>query len=62
MEARIAMLEAAVQPIQHDVKDVKADVRELRQNARTDFFITWGALIAGFLGLAALMARGFHWL
>lgn len=62
MEARVAKLEAAAEHIQSDVRDVKADVRELRVNARTDFFITWGGMIAGFLGIAGLIAKGFHWL
>jgi len=41
---------------------VKADVRGLRADARTDFRILFGAIIAVALGLAGLMAKGFHWL
>lgn len=62
MEARVAKLEAAIGHIESDMKDLKADVREVRSNARTDFMITWGALIAGFVGMAGMMAKGFHWL
>jgi hypothetical protein len=62
MEARVARLEASIEHIQSDVKDIKSDVRELRANGRADFFVTWGALIVGFLGIAGLMAHGFHWL
>lgn len=62
MESRVAKLEAAVEHIQSDIKDVKADMRELRQNARTDFIITWAALLGGFVGIAGMMAKGFHWL
>lgn len=62
MEARIAKLEASVGHIERDVSDIKSDIRELRRDGRTDFRVTWGAMIAGFLGIAALMARGFGWL
>jgi hypothetical protein len=62
MEARVAKLEASIQHIQTDVADIKNDVRSLRDNARTDFRILFGAVITVALGLAALMARGFHWL
>jgi hypothetical protein len=62
MEARIAKLEAVVEHIQSDLGDIKRDIREIRSDARTDFRVTWGAMIFGFLGLAGLMARGFHWL
>jgi hypothetical protein len=62
MEPRVAKLEAAVEHIQRDIGDIKADVRALRDNARSDFHIVFGALIAVALGLAGMMARGFHWL
>lgn len=62
MEARIARLEATIEHAQRDISDIKQDVREMRSSMRTDFLITWGGLIAGILGLAGLMAKGFHWL
>ena len=62
MEARVAKLQAGLEHIQSDMKDLKGDVREVRSNARTDFIITWAALIAGFVGIAGMMAKGFHWL
>jgi hypothetical protein len=61
MEARVAKLEASVEHIQRDTADIKSDIRTLRDNARTDFRILFGAIIAATLGLAGLMARGFHW-
>ncbi len=61
MEARVAKLEAAIEHIQTDIADIKGDVRSLRDNARTDFRVLFGAVIAVALGLAALMAKGFHW-
>jgi len=42
--------------------EIKSDVRALRDNARSDFYILFGAVIAVALGLAGMMARGFHWL
>lgn len=62
MEARVAKLEAGLEFVQRELSDIKADTREIKKDARTDFRITWGALIAGFLGIAGLMAKGFLWL
>jgi hypothetical protein len=62
MEARVARLEATVGHIQTDTTDIKAEIRQMKQNARADFLITWGGMIAGFLGMAGLLARGFGWL
>ena len=73
MEPRVAKLEAAVEHIQRDISEIKSDVRALRDeiksdvralrdNARSDFHILFGAVIAVALGLAGMMARGFHWL
>jgi hypothetical protein len=62
MEARVAKLEATVEHIQRDLTDIKQDVREIRSSMSTDFRLTWGGLIALALGLAGLMAKGFHWL
>jgi hypothetical protein len=61
MEARVAKLEAGVEHIQRDIGDIKADVRTIRDHARTDFRILFGGIIAVALGLAGMMARGFHW-
>ena len=62
LEARIAKVEAAVEHIQRDLSEVKTDIRELRKDTNRDFRILFGALIAVALGLAGLMAKGFHWL
>lgn len=61
MEARVAKLEATLEHIGREMSDVKADVRTLRDNARTDFRVLFGAIIAVALGLAGLLAKGFHW-
>jgi hypothetical protein len=62
MEARVAKVEAAIEHIQQDISEIKGDVRSLRDYARTDFRVMFGAIIAVALGLAGLMAKGFHWL
>lgn len=66
MEARVAKLEAAVEHIQTDLKELKSDVRDLRKDVAgirtTDFRLLFGAIITVTLGLAALMAHGFHWI
>ena len=59
MESRITRLEAAMEHMQRDIAELKADVRSIRT---TDFRIMLGALITVALGLAAIMAEGFGWL
>lgn len=61
MEARVAKLEALSETVARELGDLKTDMRELRRDARTDFRTLFGALIAVALGLAGLMAKGFHW-
>lgn len=62
MEARIARLESTSDHILRELVEMKADIRELRGDAKTDFRLLFGGLIFVAIGLASLMARGFHWL
>lgn len=62
LEARVARLESDVEHIKNSIKDIKDDVREIKRDARNDFRMLFGAIITVSLGLAALMAKGFHWL
>ena len=62
MEARIAKLEASMEHVQGDIGDIKTDIRGIRGEARTDFRLLFGAVIAVALGLAGLMAHGFKWI
>lgn len=62
MEARVAKLEAGMEHALRELIELRQDVRELRENARVDFRLIFGAVITVALGLAALMAHGFHWL
>ena len=51
-----------IEHIQSDLTEIKSDVREIKRDARTDFRLLFGAIIFVALGLAGLMARGFHWI
>ena len=55
-------LEAHIEHIQSDINEIKSDVREIKRDARTDFRLLFGAVIFVALGLAGLMAKGFHWI
>ena len=62
IEARVAKLEAHIEHIQNDLNEIKSDIREIKRDARADFRLLFGALIFVALGLAGLMAKGFHWI
>ncbi len=62
MEARLAVLEQIAVSTKEILIEMKADIRELRQDQKSDFRITFGALITVAIGLAGLMAHGFKWL
>jgi septal ring factor EnvC (AmiA/AmiB activator) len=40
----------------------RTDMSHLRDQSRMDFRVLFGAMISLALGMAALMARGFHWI
>ena len=62
MGARVAKLEAHIEHIQSDLNEIKSDVREIKRDARADFRLLFGAIVFAALGLAGLMAKGFHWI
>lgn len=61
LEARVAKLESHMEYVRRDLDVIVLDLREHRKETRSDFRILFGALITTALGLAALMAKGFHW-
>jgi hypothetical protein len=68
MEARVAVLEEiasatkqATMDLRHEVRETNRRVDALRDAVENNFRIMFGALITTALGLAALMAKGFHW-
>lgn len=62
MEARVAKLEALAESTDRRLATIEQDIRGVRSDQRQDFRLLFAAIIATALGLAALMARGFHWL
>lgn len=60
--ARVAKLEADMGHVLNTLTEIKADVRDMKRDSRSDFRTLFGAIIAVALGLAGLMARGFGWL
>lgn len=62
MEARVAVLENNVEHIKADIAEIKGDVKELARSHDRDFRILFAALITVAIGLAGMMAKGFHWL
>lgn len=66
MEARVAKLEAHAEHVQSDLTDIKRDISDIRKDITkirtTDFRLIFGAIIATALGLAWIMAKGFHWI
>lgn len=72
MEARVAVLEEiaaatkqATAGLWQEMRDLRSDTNRrfdlMRDAMERDFRILFGALITVTLGLAALMAKGFHW-
>jgi hypothetical protein len=62
MEARIARLESDMEHVKTDIGEIKSDIRDSRRVHDRDFRILFAAIITAALGLAWLMAKGFHWL
>jgi hypothetical protein len=58
----IAKLEAHIEHIRSDIGKIKNDIRKIKRHDRTDFRLLFGALIFVALGLAGIMAKGFHWI
>jgi hypothetical protein len=61
-EARVAKLQEAIEDVQRDIAEIKTELLALRSNIRS--YLRWvlAELLAVALGLAALLAKGFHWL
>jgi hypothetical protein len=68
MEARVAVLEQIAKTTADTLIDIKVEMREIRSDLRAmrekhdvDFRITFAAGTAAVLSVVALMAKGFHW-
>ena len=73
LEASVAHIERDIADIRTDLREIRGDIkglgkideinfRTLQGAAEFNFRLLFGAFIAGMLGLAGLMAKGFHWL
>lgn len=68
MESRVAVLEASLGHIKTDIADIKTDIRVMRTDNKAmsdklDSRVIWllTVIAASTIGLASLMAKGFHW-
>ncbi|HUL83765.1 MAG TPA: hypothetical protein VL131_16575 [Gammaproteobacteria bacterium] len=41
---------------------MRQDLKDIRVDARTDFRVLFGSIIAVAIGLSALLAKGFGWI
>ncbi len=62
LEPRVARMEASVAHIERDISDIRTDLKDLRKADEMNFRLLFGAMIALAIGLAGLIAKGFHWL
>lgn len=59
---RVIRLEEKVTGMDKRLDLVEKDLRELARKVDVNFIITWGGLIVLGVGLAGLLAKGFHWM
>ncbi|RZI59150.1 MAG: hypothetical protein EOP37_12875 [Rubrivivax sp.] len=67
---KVATLETHVDRMQYELSEFKAEMREFRKETRAeltairthDFRLMFGAIITVAIGVAALTAKGFHWI
>lgn len=61
LSERVIRVEEKLTGIDQRLGLVEGDLRALRADQRADFRATWVGLIGVALGLAGLLAKGFHW-
>ncbi len=61
MDSRLTRVEVTVEHIQDDLRDLRSEFRIMRDQARVDFRLLFGALISLAFGMSAMMVKGFHW-
>lgn len=61
MESRLAKLEATAEYTKETISDLKADVRAVRADIAGIRTIDFRILFSAIIGLAGIMAKGFHW-
>lgn len=53
---------ANVEHIKASLHDVKTELRDFKKQSRVEFLLIFGAIITTTLGIAGIIAKGFHWL
>lgn len=61
VETQLAVVDTKITVLEATTTRLDAAVVRLESNSRIDFRLTFGAIIATALGLAGMMAKGFHW-
>ena len=62
VDVRPAVLEQIAKYTKDVLAEIKKDLKSIRADQRADFRLLFGCIITVALGLAGLMAHGFHWL
>jgi hypothetical protein len=61
-EGPVAKLQAVIEDVQRDIAEIKTELLILRSDKRSELRWVVAALLVVALGLAALLAKEFHWL
>jgi hypothetical protein len=61
-ESGVAKLQGVIEDVQRDIAEIKTELLILRSDKRSDMRWVFAALLVVALGLAALLAKEFHWL
>ncbi len=61
MEARVAVLEEIAASTKEVLKDIRTDLKGVREKQESDFRILVGLGFSAAAALAIAMAKGFHW-
>lgn len=56
-----AKMDKQLDEIKDEIKDVRNDMKDIRRDMKTDFRWIMTIFGAAIIGLAGIMAHGFHW-
>jgi hypothetical protein len=60
-DVRLAVLEQIAKDTKDVLSEIKQDLKDIRSDQRADFRLLFGCIVTVALGLAGLIAHGFHW-
>jgi hypothetical protein len=60
-DVRLAVLEQIAKDTKDVLREIKQDLKDIRSDQRADFRLLFGCIVTVALGLAGLIAHGFHW-